>query len=564
MFGSASTRRRVAAAAVAASLSVGGMAVLAPASAAPAQSGPPAQVLDRDMRGEAAINALGSRLPAVAAQNDMTAAEFRAALREDSMLWVSRSGQLLFVDEFVAEATSTLPDPAFDSTSIPTASEIFTLHSRPGSNRVIVLDFNGHDYKGTAWYKRDSSGYASPYNSEGDSATFSEAERAVIHSVWQRVAEDYAPFDVDVTTEDPGAEAIRRTDGNDQQYGTRVVVTPTQAYNCSCGGVAYVGTYDITPGSTHDYYQPAWVFTNGVGFGAKNIAEAASHEAGHNLGLSHDGTSTTGYYTGHGDWAPIMGVGYYEAISQWSKGEYAGANNTEDDYSVVAENGVSLRADDHSATTPTVIALTNGAGSARGLIERATDVDAFSITVQSPTEVVVSPALVSPNLDISVVARSASETKTANPLGLAASLSLGAGTWTLEVDGVGFGDPLNTGYSDYGSVGHYTVSIGGGTTADPGDPPTNSAPVADAVVSSKSGRTVVFSGAGSYDPDGSSLTYTWVFSDGGTATGVEVSHLFPTDGTHTATLTVSDGEKTGVDEVSVTVKATKGKPVRAR
>ena len=42
-----------------------------------------------------------------------------------------------------------------------------------------------------------------------------------------------------------------------------------------------------------------------------------------------------GYYTGHGvapvDWGPIMGVGYYSDVTQWSKGEYSGANNTEDD-----------------------------------------------------------------------------------------------------------------------------------------------------------------------------------------------------------------------------------------
>jgi len=30
------------------------------------------------------------------------------------------------------------------------------------------------------------------------------------------------------------------------------------------------------------------------------VAEAASHEVGHSLGLSHDGTSTATYYQGHG------------------------------------------------------------------------------------------------------------------------------------------------------------------------------------------------------------------------------------------------------------------------
>ena len=32
-----------------------------------------------------------------------------------------------------------------------------------------------------------------------------------MQSVWQRVAEDFAPFDVDVTTQDPGVAAIEQT-----------------------------------------------------------------------------------------------------------------------------------------------------------------------------------------------------------------------------------------------------------------------------------------------------------------------------------------------------------------
>jgi hypothetical protein len=53
-------------------------------------------------------------------------------------------------------------------------------------------------------------------------------------------------------------------------------------------------------------------------------------QVGHNGGLNHDGTSTTGYYTGHGSgvtgWAPIMGVGYYQnlvqvrSLCQWEGG----------------------------------------------------------------------------------------------------------------------------------------------------------------------------------------------------------------------------------------------------
>src|SRR5207253_3500030 len=109
-----------------------------------------------------------------------------------------------------------------------------------------------------------------------------------------------------------------------------------------CGGIAYVGVYDMT-GSLHGYYQPAFVYEQGVTSNAKYIAEAAAHEAGHNLGLSHDGTATLGYYDGQGSWAPIMGVGYDRAISQWSKGEYSGANNTEDDLAIIAAAGPTLK-----------------------------------------------------------------------------------------------------------------------------------------------------------------------------------------------------------------------------
>ena len=120
-----------------------------------------------------------------------------------------------------------------------------------------------------------------------------------------------------------------------------------------CGGIAYVGVFDQT--SNHAYYQPAFVFQNGVGGGQKNIAEVSSHEAGHNVGLSHDGTATSGYYSGHGSWAPIMGVGYYRAITQWSRGEYAGANQTQDDFAVMRTNGAVPLTDDYPESPPAAL-----------------------------------------------------------------------------------------------------------------------------------------------------------------------------------------------------------------
>ena len=50
-----------------------------------------------------------------------------------------------------------------------------------------------------------------------------------------------------------------------------------------------------------------------------------------------------------------------------------------------------------------------------------------------------------------------------------------------------------------------------------------------------------FSSAGTSDPEGDPLTYSWSFGDGDTATGQTVSHTYSGSGTYLATLRVSDG-----------------------
>jgi PKD repeat protein len=55
------------------------------------------------------------------------------------------------------------------------------------------------------------------------------------------------------------------------------------------------------------------------------------------------------------------------------------------------------------------------------------------------------------------------------------------------------------------------------------------------------GAAVAFSGSGSSDPDGDSLTYAWSFGDGAQGTGATVSHTYSAAGSYTATLVVDDG-----------------------
>ncbi|HSK25639.1 MAG TPA: M12 family metallo-peptidase [Jiangellales bacterium] len=461
------------------------VAVAAAGLPAAGAAGPPTDVLPEPARGAAAVAALGDRLPAVAALNGITGRALRDLLLGDGTAWLDRSGRLYYVEP-PAPAGTGETDAAAGAGPYP-YDQTFTLHSRPGAQRTIYLDFTGHVVTGTAWnVGRQASATVEPYDTDGNPASFSPAEMDVVQEVWQRVAEDYAPFDVDVTTEEPPYEAINRNGSTDQVYGTRVVISPTSFYysSCSCGGVAYVGVFDRT--SNHAYYQPAFVFTRGVGNGAKNIVEAASHEAGHNLGLSHDGTASTGYYSGHGAWAPIMGVGYSKAITQWSRGEYSGANNTQDDIAVMVGRGAPLRADDHGNTTGTATPLAAGTASASGVIGARTDVDVFSVPAGAGSlSVSLGPAAAGANLDAKVELLDAAgaviasadpasgQTSAATAFGLGASLTatVPAGTSYVRVDGVGFGSPLTSGYSDYGSLGAYTLSVTSQTGGGGGTPP---------------------------------------------------------------------------------------------
>ncbi|GIX06705.1 MAG: hypothetical protein KatS3mg115_1108 [Candidatus Poribacteria bacterium] len=56
------------------------------------------------------------------------------------------------------------------------------------------------------------------------------------------------------------------------------------------------------------------------------------------------------------------------------------------------------------------------------------------------------------------------------------------------------------------------------------------------------GETLVFSAAGSSDPDGTIASYAWDFGDGTTATGQEASHAYAQPGNYTVTLTVTDDQ----------------------
>ncbi|MGR3276772.1 zinc-dependent metalloprotease family protein [Acaryochloris marina NIES-2412] len=367
-------------------------------------------------------------------------------------------------------------------------SNTFQLHSNPNAQHTIYLDFDGHTTSGT-WWNNGGTIRSSAYNRDGNSASFSTSELLEIQSIWQQVAEDFAPFNVNVTTQDPGAAALSRTSSSDSQWGVRVLFTDNRneidgtAVAAGAGGIAYVGSFN------RNVDQAVFVFNKG----ARAAAVTASHEVGHSLYLRHDGISgQTAYHPGHGSgatsWGTIMGAPFQENLTQWSKGDYYNADNTEDDLAIITtRNGFDYRSDDHGNSQANASALSlNNAGqmSSFGIIERNTDVDYFSFTIGagdvSFTITPTSKAFVGngsggyateyldaqgANLDIWAGLYNSNGTllTSSNPSNLLTAsldLSLTAGTYFIRIDGVGKDNPLvsgSQGYSDYGSLGQYSI-----------------------------------------------------------------------------------------------------------
>ena len=294
------------------------------------------------LQGEEAVAELVSSgdLDDVAADAGVAPDELVDELVDDPSLFLTADGSLGY-----AEALP-LTDGVFASSlqSVALGTNVFALGSKPTSPRVIYLDFDGHVASDPAWTSLGAPPtiVSAPFDIDGVPG-FSATEQALILEVWQRVSEDYLPFDVNVTTVDPGVEALRKTGPTDAAYGQRMVISPTNWVGSNTLGVALLGSFD----EPED--RPAYVFTASPGASsAKTMAEAASHEAGHTFGLLHDALAGSSYYDGHGIWAPIMGRSIDPAmpVTQWSKGEYAGADNQQDDLGLIAAYA-DPRPDDH-------------------------------------------------------------------------------------------------------------------------------------------------------------------------------------------------------------------------
>ena len=371
-------------------------------------------------------------------------------------------------------------------------AQVPKLNSYPSATATIFLDFDGQTVTGTLW------NWGGPIMAQP-----SGFSNSAITEIFNRVSEDYRPFNINITTDSTVyfAAPIKQR--------TRVIITPTYSwYSSSAGGVAFVGSFTFGDDT------PAWVFCSLLSNNVKAVAEASSHESGHTLGLQHQSTydancNKTAEYspgTGTGEigWAPIMGVGYSKNLTTWHKGPNSISCSTiQDDMSIIAgaANGFGYRT---ASTNTDITSAANiplqGAQnfSVDGTISRSGEMNAFKIVVPANTTLMLNaiPESVGTsnginnngaNIDIRVkILNSNKDTiGTYNPatsLNAGIDTSLYTGTYYLLVDGAS-----NANMAQYGSLGYYSMA-GSLATALPID---ESKPKKDYLVSSNTKEKAV-------------------------------------------------------------------------
>ena len=323
------------------------------------------------------------------------------------------------------------------------------LNSLVGAAVSVYLDFVGHFDAVWGSYQNISTPV---YNTDGDASTFSDDELTSMFNIWQGVSEDYAPFNVNVTTVAPpnfnnGSAVLVAIGGNGSWLGDLA------------GGVAYVDSF------TNSLSNTVFVFPDNLGNGyAKYVADAASHESGHAFGLQHQSqwsgsTKVAEYYAGPGNGtAPLMGDSYLAARSLWWNGTSSISQNTiQDDMGVIsrAANGFGYRADDYgnTAATASQLSVASNQFSTSGIITAITDADYFSFETGSGQISLSVDVGAYTNLDARLELRTdtgvlIASANPSNSFGATITTTVGAGIYRLVVASGG----------GYGNVGQYTVS----------------------------------------------------------------------------------------------------------
>jgi len=546
------------------------------------------------MQGAAvAIEAPDERMSIAAGKIGWSLAKAKEVAAKDRDLHVSADNRLFYACKFVApvgslpgaaSAIQTGPDTTTYTGTPPTvtATSAFQLHSRPGASRVLYLDFNGHST--LSW---GTPAIVSPaFQLSGTASPTDQLNLNAIRDIWLHVAEDFAAWDIDVTTEQPPTTA----------RGQRCVIGGSTMDWLGAPGVMGIAQLNSFGGFINGNDTVNFVFIDNNYPTMKPTTSnyevtifCVAHEVGHTLGLQHWGETASGsgqaYTVGHTvtghtgvtSVCPIMGnsglVGWPSScnLNQWSKGDYPFSNIVQDDIVTITTFAPKVT-DDHGDTLATATVVSGTSITGGGIISDTADVDLMKITVGAgPLTLALKPHLkyrnYGGNLKVGISLLNSAGTVVAKSY---ETLSLGngltynvptGGTYYIKVNGMGY-DPsksaaaqvwTNTGitgtvvgttagFTNYGSLGRYGIV---GTWQSLIQLPTA------IITSDRTGGVrpvvVAFDGRTSSDPDGVIAGYSWNFGDAAsgsanTSTLGNPVHTYSSPGTFTASLVVTDNQ----------------------
>lgn len=366
------------------------------------------------------------------------------------------------------------PDQSVLTAFTPGLAQLQALQSKPTANKVLYLNYWGGALSGTRWNDQYNNGNEilyTKYSSDDDPDNFSDEDLDLIWMGWREVVEDYAPFDVNVTTDQSVYDAAAAEDRS------MIIATTSYAwFGSEAGGVANFDSF----GS--DYSGVGWAWNKSLGA----FGQTMSHEAGHQMGLHHDGTDLgVTYYRGHGtndEWGPIMGAPYGQTYVQWSKGEYDNANQGEDDL-VIIKDKLGEDADVVGDTLGTAFEMASsayleGVIEPRGLLT-AMDMDVYQFEISpgiQSVQIQVAPVLgddllrFGSNLSLyAQLTQSDGVTVLVESTQLSPFLPqnnvlsydglLDPGTYYLFVSAQSPNVNLSTGFGEYADAGIYSVSL---------------------------------------------------------------------------------------------------------
>lgn len=330
----------------------------------------------------------------------------------------------------------------------------YKLNSFPSARATFYLDFDGQTVS-TAYWNRGNTFYATP----------SKLTPAQIDSVFKIVAEDFRPFNVNVTTDSTvyfGAPLLKRQ---------RVIITDTSEWYAGVGGVAYIGSF------IWGLEIPCFVFTD-ILKTARNSSEAISHEIGHTLNLYHQSqcNSTGGFAleynpgkgVGETSWSPIMGDSYSRNLTIWHNGPTSfGCTSLQDDLAVItsSNNGFGYRPDivGNTIEQATPVSININTLSFSELINRTNDTDFYKIVLPKRGRLILTANpynlggnRVRANIDIEMSLYNGTNLlEKYNPLtrlNAVLDTTLNAGTYHISINNV-----ANANIDNYGMIGSYNV-----------------------------------------------------------------------------------------------------------